>query len=119
VKYPLAAVTLILIAGVFSILASISTWSLSGTISEVAALEHLSQLAGLVMVKGLWLLADGIILILLALMIKEERVKNAHQAGVVAIILSLLSFNFLVMVFGIVGGILALIWVPETSETYP
>lgn len=118
-KYPLAAVTLILIAGVFSILASISLWSLSGTIAQISVFEHLSQLPGYIIVEGLWLLADGIILIILALMMKEERVKNIRQAGVAAIILSLLSLNFPVIAFGIVGGILALIWVPETSETHP
>jgi hypothetical protein len=102
---PTAAFALSLIGGILWVLGGIAIAVATGWIPFVGAFG---------VAFGAYVLVLGLIVLLGAIMMYNNP-SSTHTWGIVILILSIISGN----IFGLIGGILALVWKPEKSGAAP
>jgi len=103
---PTAAFALSLIGGIL--------WILGGIVVATVAGIFTSIIGGIGAILGVYPLITGLIVLLGAIMMYNNP-SSTHTWGIVILILSIISGN----IFGLIGGILALVWKPEKGGAAP
>jgi len=105
---PTAAFALSLIGGIFGLLGGIVIAAF------FAAWSWLIGFLGLGAMFGVYFIIIGLITIIGAIMMYNNP-SSAHTWGIVILILSIISAN----IFGLIGGILAIVWKPSAGAPPP
>lgn len=103
---PTAAFVLSLIGGILWLLIGVAISAIGGALTWF--------IGGIGAIFGFYWIITGLIITIGAFMMNNQP-SSTHTWGIVILILSIISVN----IFGLIGGILALVWKPRATSAAP